>query len=63
MRNYNITMIKTVIKKENFDDDNFTYDLIYEDGTTWSVPNNQNNRHYIEIQEWVAEGNTIETAS
>ena len=56
-------MIKTVIKKENFDDEDFTYDLIYEDGTSWSVPNNQNNRHYIEIQEWVAEGKTIETAS
>ena len=56
-------MIKKVIKKENFDDEDFTYELIYEDGTTWSVPNVAGNRHYKEIQEWVAEGNTIETAS
>ena len=26
------------------------------------VPLNPNNRHYIAIQEWVAEGNTIEDA-
>ena len=56
-------MIKTVIKKENFNDEDFTYDLIYEDGTTLSVPNAVGNRHFIEIQEWVAEGNTIETST
>ena len=56
-------MIKTVIKKENFNDENFTYDLIYEDGTTLSVQNAVGNRHFIEIQECVAEGNTIETSS
>ena len=56
-------MIKTVIKKENFNDEDFTYDLIYEDGSTLSVPNAAGNRHYIEIQKWVAEGNTIETSS
>ena len=61
--NYNLNMIKTVIKKENFNDEDFTYDLIYEDGTTLSVPNAVGNRHFIEIQEWVAEGNTIETSS
>ena len=61
--NYNLNMIKTVIKKENFNDEDFTYDLIYEDGTTLSVPNAAGNRHYIEIQKWVAEGNTIETSS
>jgi hypothetical protein len=27
-----------------------------------SVPLDSNNRHYQEIQEWVAEGNTIEEA-
>ena len=58
-----ITKVWTVSKKENFNDENFTYDLIYEDGTTLSVPNAVGNRHFIEIQEWVAEGNTIETSS
>ena len=32
------------------------------DGTTYSVPLDPANRHYIAIQEWVAEGNTIEDA-
>ena len=29
---------------------------------TYSVPIDPNNRHYQAIQEWVAEGNTIEDA-
>jgi hypothetical protein len=37
----------------------FTYKVIYTDGTEWSVPHNEANRHYQEILEWVAEGNTI----
>jgi hypothetical protein len=37
----------------------FTYKVIYTDGTEWSVPHNETNRHYQEILEWVAEGNTI----
>ena len=32
------------------------------DGFTWSVPLEVDNRHYQAIQEWVAEGNTIEEA-
>jgi len=32
------------------------------DGTEMSVPLDPNNRHYQAIQEWVAEGNTIEEA-
>ena len=31
-------------------------------GQEWSVPLNPNNRHYQAIQEWVAEGNTIQEA-
>ena len=37
----------------------FSYKVIYADGTEWSVPHNEANRHYQEILEWVAEGNTI----
>ena len=33
------------------------------DGITMCVPINPDNRHYQAIQEWVAEGNTIEEAS
>ena len=36
--------------------------LIYADGKQWSVPQDPANRHYQEIQEWVAAGNTIEEA-
>jgi hypothetical protein len=32
------------------------------DGVTMSVPLDPANRHYQAIQEWVAEGNTIEDA-
>ena len=32
------------------------------DGVKMSVPLDPDNRHYIAIQEWVAEGNTIEEA-
>ena len=31
-------------------------------GKVWSVPLDTANRHYQAIQEWVAEGNTIEEA-
>ena len=31
-------------------------------GETWSVPLDPANRHYQAIQEWVAEGNTIQEA-
>jgi len=31
-------------------------------GVEWSVPLDENNRHFIAIQEWVAEGNKIEDA-
>ena len=34
-------------------------DVTYSDGVTRTVPINEANRHYQEILEWVAEGNTI----
>ena len=33
------------------------------DGTVWNVPLIVGNAHYDAIQEWVAEGNTIQAAS
>ena len=50
-------MISTVEKI--YDGAEFTYKVIFEDGTQWTVPHDTDNRHYIEIMEWVAEGNTI----
>ena len=32
------------------------------DGKVWCVPLDENNRHYKEIQDWVADGNTIAEA-
>ena len=51
-------MISTVAKKYN-NDDTFNYEVVYQDGNTFIVPHNEANRHYQEILEWVAEGNTI----
>jgi hypothetical protein len=50
-------MINTVEKI--YDGVEFTYKVIYTDGTQWSVPHNEANRHYQEILEWVANGGTI----
>jgi hypothetical protein len=35
------------------------YKLTYDNGEVYFVPDDTANRHYIEIMEWVAEGNTI----
>ena len=36
-----------------------TYIVTYTNGFVNYVPHNEDNRHYQEILEWVAEGNTI----
>ena len=51
-------MINTVTKKYN-EDNTFNYEVVYQDGNVWIVPHSETNRHYQEILEWVAEGNTI----
>ena len=35
------------------------FKMILDNGKVWFVPNKEENRHYQEILEWVAEGNTI----
>ena len=37
----------------------FIYKMTTKDGIVSDVPHNEANRHYKEILEWVAEGNTI----
>ena len=39
-----------------------SYKIVYSDEKEWFAPNDPSNRHYQEIQEWVAEGNTIAAA-
>ena len=41
------------------DSSKFIYKIIYENNKNIFVPDNEANRHYQEILEWVAEGNTI----
>ena len=51
-------MIQSV-KKIYFNSEFLNYEITFEDGTISSVPHNEATRHYQEILEWVAEGNTI----
>jgi len=50
-------MIQSV--KKIYTDNEFNYEVTFLDGTISFVPHNEANRHYQEILEWVAEGNTI----
>ena len=53
--------IQTVTKaKTNWEDPDMvtSYTLEYADGTILSVPIDEKNRHYQEILEWIADGNT-----
>tara|TARA_R100001509_G_scaffold79623_1_gene44658 strand:- start:239 stop:418 length:180 start_codon:yes stop_codon:yes gene_type:complete len=52
-------MISTVEKEYNINNEFCSYKVTYQDGTIWTVPHNEANRHYQEILKWVAEGNTI----
>ena len=52
-------MIQTVEKTYDIDNNHNGYRVTFTDGTISNVPNNEANRHYQEILEWVAEGNTI----
>ena len=52
-------MISTVEKIYSDEGEFLTYNVVFDDGKTSSVPHNEENRHYQEILEWVAKGNTI----
>ena len=51
----------TSAKYVEIDGENTSITLV-SNGKTYSVPLDENNRHYQAIQEWVAEGNTIQEA-
>lgn len=51
-------MIDTVTKFY-YEDGTFAYIVVFKDGSEWTVPHDDNNRHYQEILDWVADGNTI----
>jgi hypothetical protein len=48
--------------KDKLSNENDVIVVTNDEGITMSVPLDEGNRHYQEIQEWVAEGNTIEEA-
>jgi len=52
-------MIQSVEKTYNFLNEHNGYKVIYLDDSIKYVPHSEANRHYQEILEWVAEGNTI----
>ena len=65
MRSYNMA-IKKVKKllRTNLDGSKTlsNYELTYDNDKVWCVPLREENAMYQEIQEWVADGNTIEEA-
>ena len=52
-------MINTVEKTYVEGEWSKSYSVTFTDGTVWEIPHDTANRHYQEILEWVAEGNTI----
>ena len=52
-------MIQTVENIYGLDGVHNGYRITYENGVQSQVPLDEANRHYQEILEWVAEGNTI----
>ena len=56
-------MIQSVKKINNLVNNQLgDYEITTIDGTKISVPLDENNRHYQEILQWVADGNTIQEA-
>ena len=53
-----IQSVKKLVYKEEF----YCYKVVTDDNVNHTVPLDPNNRHYQAIQEWVAEGNTIQEA-
>lgn len=52
-------MINKVIKKISEDNLSFCYEVTFLNGEVWSVPHDEANKDYQEIQEWISKGNTV----
>lgn len=48
-----------IVQSKYINQEKTIINVTYEDGQVLSVPNAQGNRHYRELMEWVAAGNTI----
>ena len=61
MQSYNMNISNAKYVKDVDGNNNIV--AVVVDGVSMSVPINPDNRHYKAIQDWVADGNTIEEAS
>jgi len=52
-------IIDTVKNMKDLSNTVIGYYLTYTDGTSLIVPIDEANRHYVEIQEWISEGNSV----
>tara|TARA_R110000824_G_scaffold172315_2_gene350111 strand:+ start:314 stop:496 length:183 start_codon:yes stop_codon:yes gene_type:complete len=57
-----ITTVKKIHNPRTNADDEMYLKLNYSNEKEFCVPKDENNRHYREILEWVADGNTIQEA-
>jgi|TARA_R110000851_G_scaffold31625_1_gene85388 hypothetical protein len=48
--------------QKKFEGEDYKFIIATVDGVVLIIPMDENNRHYREILQWVAEGNTIEEA-
>ena len=52
----------TSVKKQLIMEEVSSYQVTLSNNEVWSVPLDPDNKHFQAIQEWVAEGNTIQEA-
>ena len=52
----------TSVKHQKFNDTVSDVVKATIDGKEWFVPKDEGNRHWVAVQAWVADGNTIEEA-
>lgn len=52
-------MIVSVVKNYYYELETDVLEVVYDDGKVSFVPKDESNRHYQEVLQWVADGNTI----
>jgi len=57
-----INTVKKIHNPKTNANDEIYLMLYYSDGKEFCVPKDENNRHYQDILQWLADGNTIQEA-